>query len=215
MKLLLKFNLIFVLVLSVGLAVSGYFANQFLQRNTRAQLVQQVRLMLETALAAREYTTLEIKPLLVMQQPHQTGFLPQTVPAFAATESFGYLQKQYPDYSYKEATLNPTNLRDRAADWEADVINAFRNHTARNEILNERDTRTGRVMFRARPISAAPPCLACHDTPQIAPAAMIGRYRLAHGFGWKENEIVGAQIITVPMTIPLRHGRFRLVRCGN
>lgn len=204
MKLLLKFNLIFVVVFSAGLAVSGYFANQFLQRNARAEVAQQARLMMETALAARAYTTSQIKPLLETQQAHQISFLPQTVPAFAATESFGYLQATYPDYSYKEATLNPTNLRDRAVDWEADVINTFRNHNAQKEIVGERDTPTGRVMFLARPITAPRPCLACHDTPKNAPVAMIRRYGREHGFGWKADETVGAQIVSVPMTVPLK-----------
>jgi len=203
-KLLLKFNLIFVLVFGAGLAVSGYVANEFLQRGARAQVVHQVRLMMQTALAARTYTTSQIKPLLETLQAHQISFLPQTVPAFAATESFGYLQGEYPDYSYKEATLNPTNLRDRALDWEADVINTFRNHKDLKEVVSERDTPTGRMMFLARPISAAPPCLACHDVPRIAPAAMIRHYGKDHGFGWKVNEVVGAQIVTVPMAVSLK-----------
>ncbi len=204
MKLLWKFNLIFLLVFSVGLGVSGYFANEFLQRSARAQVSQQARLMMEAAMAARKYTTTQIKPLLETGQAHQVSFLAQTVPAFAATETFGYVQSQYPDYSYKEATLNPTNLRDRAVDWEADVINTFRNHTGRQEILSERDTPTGPVMFLARPISADPPCLTCHDVPKIAPAAMIRHYGKDHGFGWKANEIVGAQIVSVPMAVPLK-----------
>jgi len=203
-KLLLKFNLIFVLVFAAGLAVSGYFANDFLQRSARAQVAQQARLMMETALSARKYTTSQIKPLLESQQAHQLSFLPQTVPAFAATESFGYLQAHYPDYSYKEATLNPTNLRDRAVDWEADLINTFRNHAAQKEVVGERETPTGRVMFLARPISAPQPCLACHDVPKIAPVSMIRRYGKEHGFGWKADEIVGAQIVSVPMTVPLK-----------
>ena len=35
--------------------------------------------------------------------------------------------KKYPDYSYKEAALNPTNPRNRAVDWESDIVNTFRN----------------------------------------------------------------------------------------
>ncbi len=204
MKLLLKFNLIFVVVFGAGLAVSGYVANEFLQRNARAQVTQQTRLMMETAMAARKYTTSQIKPLLVTLQAHQMSFLPQTVPAFAATESFGYLQGEYSDYSYKEATLNPTNLRDRAVDWEADVINTFRNHKDQKEVVSERDTPTGRVMFLARPMRADPPCLECHDVPRIAPAAMIRRYGRDHGFGWKPNEVVAAQIVSVPMAVSLK-----------
>jgi hypothetical protein len=41
-------------------------------------------------------------------------FLPQTVPAYAATETLAQLRKKYPNYDYKEATLNPTNPRDRS-----------------------------------------------------------------------------------------------------
>lgn len=204
MKLLLKFNLIFALVFSAGLAVAAYISYGLLQRSAREQVVQQARLMMQTALSARQYTSTQIKPLLETQQQHQISFLPQTVPAFAATESFGYLQRQYPDYAYKEATLNPTNLRDRAVDWEADVINTFRNHGADKEIVAERDTPTGRSVFLARPISADRPCLECHDVPRIAPVAMIKRYGKDNGFGWKVGEIVGAQIVSVPMTVPLK-----------
>ena len=40
-------------------------------------------------------------------------FLPQSLPAYAATEIFSTLRQQHPEYSYKEAVLNPTNPRDR------------------------------------------------------------------------------------------------------
>jgi nitrate/nitrite-specific signal transduction histidine kinase len=33
---------------------------------------------------------------------------------------------------------------------------------------------------------------------------MIKIYGEANGFGWKHNEIVGAQVVTVPMDVPLR-----------
>jgi protein-histidine pros-kinase len=32
---------------------------------------------------------------------------------------------------------------------------------------------------------------------------MIAIYGTNNGFGWKENEIVGAQIVSVPMSVPL------------
>ena len=163
------------------------------------------RLMMEAMQSARDYTTKQIKPLLENQQEHLRSFLPQTVPAFAATENFDYLRASYPDYAYKEATLNPTNLRDRAVDWEADIINTFRNHSGgAKELVGERDTPTGRSLYLARPIQANPPCLECHSAPRAAPAAMIRRYGPNNGFGWQANEIVGAQIVAVPMTLPVR-----------
>jgi HAMP domain-containing protein len=205
MKLLAKFNLILGLVLGAGLAIAAAVSHRFLQDAAREDVVRQARLMMEAMRSARDYTSKQIKPLLVTQQEHQRSFLPQTVPAFAATENFDYLRARYPDYAYKEAALNPTNLRDRAVDWEADIITAFRNRPeGAKELAGERDTPTGRSLYLARPIQADPPCLECHSTPRAAPAAMIRRYGANNGFGWQPKEIVGAQIVSVPMAVPVR-----------
>ena len=205
MKLLAKFNLILGVVLGAGLAVAAAVSHQFLQNDAREEVLRQARLMIQAMQAARDYTSNEIKPLLVTQAEHQRSFLPQTVPAFAATENFAQLRGSYPDYAYKEAVLNPTNPRDRAVDWEADVINEFRGHPGGpSERVGERDTPAGPSLFLARPIQAKPPCLECHSEPHAAPAAMIRRYGPNNGFGWQLNEIVGAQIVSVPMALPVR-----------
>ena len=204
MRLLAKFNLILGLVSGAGLAITAAVSHHFLQDAAREDVVREARLMMEAMGSARDYTTKQVKPLLVTQQEHQRSFLAQTVPAYAATEDFNYLRANYPDYAYKEATLNPTNPRDRAVDWEADVINLFRNRNGLKEIVNERDTPVGRSLYLARPISAEPPCLECHSTPHQAPPAMIRHYGSNNGFGWQPHEIVGAQIVSVPMAVAVK-----------
>ncbi|HTS64217.1 MAG TPA: DUF3365 domain-containing protein [Candidatus Acidoferrales bacterium] len=204
MKLLMKFNLILGLVMGIGLAVAGYVSYRFLRDAAREEVLRQARLMMEAMQSARNYTARQVRPLLEKDQEHLKSFLSQTVPAFAATESFNYLRASYPDYAYKEAALNPTNPRDRALDWEADIINSFRNHAGQKELVGERDSSTGRSLFLARPISADPPCLECHDVPRVAPAAMVRHYGSNNGFGWQKGEVVGAQIVSVPMTVPIR-----------
>ncbi|HWW84982.1 MAG TPA: DUF3365 domain-containing protein [Vicinamibacterales bacterium] len=205
MKLLAKFSLICLVVFGTGLAGSALMAHRFLQANARAEVLRQAALMMEAMQSARDYTTKEVQPLLVNQQEHQRSFLPQTVPAYAATENFVHLRTSYPEYAYKEATLNPTNLRDRAVDWEADIINTFRNHPgAAKELVGEREAPTGKSLYLARPIQVAPPCLECHSTARAAPVALVRRYGPNNGFGWELNEIVGAQIVSVPMAVPLQ-----------
>ncbi|MGH7246765.1 MAG: c-type heme family protein [Pseudomonadota bacterium] len=203
MKLLAKFTLVFCVVFGAGLVAAGLLSYRFLQDDAQAQVTQDAQLMMETMRSARNYTSNQVKPLLEPLQARDRLFLPQTVPAYAATESFNYLRARYPDYAYKEAALNPTNPRDRAVDWEADVINAFRNHPNRKELTGERDTPTGRSLFLADPIRADVSCLDCHDRAQTAPAAMIRRYGRDNGFGWKLGEVVGAQIVSVPMSLPV------------
>ena len=204
MKLLARFNLIFLFVFGVGLTLAVFLAYRFLQNDAKDRVREQARLMMETTLATREYTTVQVKPLLKREQRRDPAFLPQTVPAYAATQVFNYLHKRNPDYTYKEATLNPTSLLDRASDWEADIVNTFRNDPNQKTIYGEREAATGRSLFFARPIQVTDPaCLECHSTPDHAPVAMIRQYGRDNGFGWKPNEIVGAQIVSVPESVPI------------
>ena len=203
MKLLLKFNLILVALILIGLAVVSRIAHSFLIDNARAQVLQQAELMMESASSMRKYTSEELKPLLVENPHNQTTFLPQTVPAYAATVTFARLRQKFPEYTYKEATLNPTNLQDRAVDWESDVIEQFRNNPEQKELTGERSTPTGMSLFLAHPITAEQSCLECHSVPSAAPQTMLEKYGSANGFGWKLHDVVAAQIISVPTAIPL------------
>jgi protein-histidine pros-kinase len=131
-------------------------------------------------------------------------FLPETVPAFSALATFNHIHQKYPDYEYHEATLNPTNLTHRALDWEADVINYLRDHPDKQEIAGERVAESGRVLYLATPIAADPSCMQCHSVPSAAPVAMIAKYGSQHGFGWKPGSVVAAQIVSVPMSLPVQ-----------
>jgi HAMP domain-containing protein len=202
MKLTLKFNLIFVMIFGLGLAATGLIANRLLRSNAREEVVQQARLMMETSAATRNYTSERIRPILEKLHRKNDVFYPESVPAFSAITVFSDLHKTYPDYFYREATLNPTNPADRAVDWEADVVNMFRGDTSKKEFVGERDTPNGRSLFFAKPIKALASCLPCHSTPDAAPKAMVRIYGSDNGFGWKLNEIVGAQVVSVPTSIP-------------
>ena len=204
MGLRLKFNIVLALVFAAGIAVSAYVSHALLQENAKQEVLRNAGLMMEAALSIRGYTVSQVKPHLESQLAET--FLPQTVPAFAATETFNSLRKKYPDFMYKEATLNPTNPRDRAVEWESDVVGSFRNDAGMKEFTGERDTPTGRMLYIARPITIRDPaCLACHSVPSAAPASMIKLYGQDNGFGWKHMETVGAQIVQVPMALPVKN----------
>jgi HAMP domain-containing protein len=202
MGLRLKFNLVLILVFALGLAASGYVSKRILEANAQEEVTRNAELMMGAALAVRGYTSKQVKPQLELQL--MRAFLPQSVPAYAATEMFNTLRQQHPEYTYKEATLNPTNPRDRAVEWEADIVQKFRNDSTATEIRGTRDTPTGRALYLAKPLKISDPgCIPCHDTPDTAPKSMVAHYGNANGFGWKLGETVGAQIISVPMSVPL------------
>lgn len=205
MGLRLKFNIVLFLVFAAGMGVSAYVSHKLLQDNAKEEVLRNAGLMMEAALSIRGYTVQQVKPHLESQLAE--NFLPQTVPAYAATETFNTLRKKYPDYTYKEATLNPTNPRDKAVDWEADIVNGFRNAGgALPEVMGQRETPVGPMLYLARPLQIKDPaCLACHSVPANAPASMIKLYGENNGFGWKHQEIIGAQVVSVPMSLPIKN----------
>ena len=206
MKLLVKFNLVLCIVFAAGFLTAGYICNRLLQQNAKAEIMENARIMIEAAIAVRTYTATQIKPLLETQIKY--NFLPQSVPAYSANSYFSQLQKKFPAYSYKEATLNPTNPINRATDWEADLVEEFRKSHDKKEIVGERDTPNGRSLYIARPMTvSSPACLSCHDTAEDAPRTMVERYGSANGFGWKLNDIVTAQIVSVPTQLAVQRAK--------
>ena len=202
MGLRMKFNLVLLLAFVIGLGLAAYLSDQLLKQNAREEVLQNARIMMESAMGARAYTVQRIQPLLTLQMKRE--FRPETVAAFAAGQSFKALREKFPEYTYKEAALNPTNPNDRASDWEADIIHEFRNNAERKELIVERDTPTGRMLNLARPLGIYNEnCLVCHGRVEDAPKTMTDIYGVNNGFGWKMNEIIGAQIVTVPMSLPL------------
>ena len=202
MGLFAKFNLLMLVAFVIGLAAAAGLNYALAIENARRDVIRQSELITGQVNSVAQYTRDEIKPLLA--GANQALFYPQSVPFWAAQTSFRRLQKDFPDYSYKAATLNPTNPADKAAEWEAQIIEMFRRDPTLKEHVVVRDTPQGRVFTVARPIRISDPaCLICHSTPGAAPASMVELYGPANGFGWQVNEAVGAQMISVPMSVPL------------
>lgn len=208
MSLRLKFNLVLAGVLLLAALGAGWYVDRFLQKAAIEEVEHNSQIMMHAALAIRDYTTEMIKPHLDVTLLEK--FLPQTVPAFAATETLRRLQNRFPGYEYKEAVLNPSNLRDRATEWEQRIIEDFRSGktSAKTEVVGQVGEGMYRSMYVARPITIKQAqCLACHGAVAAAPASMLAVYGDKHGFGWKMDETVGIQVVKVPMYYPLEKAR--------
>jgi HAMP domain-containing protein len=201
-----KFNLALLAAFVIGFVVAAAVLYRIVYDNAREQVLQNARIMMAAANAIRSYTSTNLVPLLPKERDGK--FVAETVPAFAAQRNFKQLQDAYPGLMYREAALNPTNLVDRASDWESDIIRAFREDPERQEVVSERDTPTGLFLHLARPITVrTQACLSCHDSSYDAPQALTRTYGTTNGFGWKLNETIGAQILSIPMALPLKAAR--------
>jgi len=210
MKLNAKFNAVILAIFTVGLLVTGYLSYAILNANAHKDAVERATLVMEAATAMQAYAQAEVTPLLV---PHMDEkFLPQSVAAYAAIQALNRLGDSDSDYIYKAAVLNPTNSRDKAFEWEADVVEEFRAKPDARRIVGVRPTMRGDSLYLARPITITDnACLACHGDPANAPKTLLTKYGPANGFGWKLNETIGAQIVSVPLTGALEEARLAFV----
>jgi protein-histidine pros-kinase len=197
-----KFNLVLLGAFVVGLALAGTISYHLVNENARREVSHEAAIMITAASAIRNYTAKEIKPLLADQL--KVRFLPHVVSSWAAQTNLHEVSTHFPAYNYKEAALNPTNPADRPTDWETDIIGEFQRDATLKEFESVRDSPAGPILSVSRPIRITDPeCLSCHSTPAAAPPTMIDIYGTANGFGWKLNDVIGAQIVSVPMRVAL------------
>ncbi len=199
LKLGKKFTILLLLVFLGGIAVSGAVFAAILNYTAQNQITSEALILFKTMNSIRDYTDTQVNPELAERL--ETEFLPQSVPAYSAREVFEKLRtdEDLSEYFYKEATLNPSNLRDKTDRFETEIVERFRENQNLKELRGFRSVPSGELFYIARPIPITQAsCLECHSTPDRAPKSMIERYGTANGFGWKLNEIIGAQVIYVP-----------------
>lgn len=208
LKLAQKFTLLLLTVFLIGILVSGVALAAILDRNAQDTVATKALMLIETMNSVRSYTNDQVKPEL--SDRLDAEFLPETIPAYSAREVFEHLRENraYSEFFYKEATLNPTNLRDKADAFETEIVERFRESGSTTEVRGFRATPSGDLFYIARPIQITnPACLECHSDPAEAPASMIDFYGDQNGFNWKLDEIVGAQMISVPASQVRKNAR--------
>jgi protein-histidine pros-kinase len=198
LRLTLKLNLVLIPAMALLLGGALLVVRHIADRTALEETDRTARLIMAAAQATFDYTVEQVNPVLEAKY----DFLVQSVSSFAATETIGRLERQFHDYRYHVAALNPTNKRDLADSWETLAIQTLAREPGLTEFSAVRDLGPGRFAFIAVPIRIRnEDCLACHSVPERAPATMIDAYGRENGFGWKLNDVVAAQVVSVPMSV--------------
>ena len=196
-----RFTLILSLIFVVTIIAAWVIFSQVVQQQAEAEITYQASVLIAMLNSVRTYTNTEVNPLLAPQNQQGSQFIAQSVPAFSAREVFENFRKNelYQHFLYKEATLNPTNLRDLADDSEAQLLKTFQSDPSLKELSGFTTVEGQQVFYIAHPLKiASANCLTCHSDPKSAPASLIATYGSEHGFGWHLNDIISAQTIYIP-----------------
>lgn len=201
MKINTKVNLILVLVFIGGIFISGTALARVLEQKTENEVANKAVMLMQMTNSIRQYTNEKVQPLLLPKVETSEEFIPESIPSFSLREVFAIFRKNkdYANFIYKDAATNPTNLRDKADDFEAKIVQEFRQNPRLNEKFDFRTVSGEKLFYTARPFKIEhESCLHCHSTPDVAPKSQLKTYGRDNGFGWKLNDVVATQIVYVP-----------------
>ncbi|MFH7024163.1 MAG: DUF3365 domain-containing protein [Heteroscytonema crispum UTEX LB 1556] len=210
MKIGTKVNLILIIVFLSGILISGIALSNLVEKQAENAVSAKAEILMQIANSVRNYTNERVQPLLLPKEETQEQFIPQAIPSFATRQVFEILRKnkEYANFVYKDAILNPTNLRDKADGFEAEIVEHFSQNPGSTTKSGFKTMSGEKVFYSAQPfVIHDQSCLRCHTTPEQAPKSQIVTYGKDNGFGWKLNQILGTQIVYVPAEQILRNAK--------
>lgn len=147
-----------------------------MQHKAEKDVSTKAEILTQTMNSVRSYTSNHVKPLLDSRLGTESQFIREVVPAFSAREVFENFRDrpEYHSFFYNEATLNPTNVRDRADEFETKIVEQFRRQSKLNQVSGYRTTQGENLFYIARPLSVEQlSCLQCHSNPSSAPKSLL------------------------------------------
>ncbi|MFN6222702.1 MAG: DUF3365 domain-containing protein [Dolichospermum sp.] len=196
----------------VGIIFTGVVYYNILHRNAENEINTQANLLISTVDAIRKYNADRVTPLLKEQSEEK--MLIEALPSVAAAKVFDIFTNaayKYGEYRYRNAMINPTNIKDKATENEIKIIEKLReqykpegkNIAEGYLTMNEKNNR---YFYTARPIiiqKSQTSCLSCHTSLKESPQSLQALYQKGvytgnNGFGWELNKVIGTKIIYVP-----------------
>ncbi|AFZ03958.1 DUF3365 domain-containing protein [Calothrix sp. PCC 6303] len=205
-----QFTLFLSLIFIAGILIGSLAVSKALEQRAIAEMSYRGQMAMQMINAVQSYTSKDISPLLAKIGNSETQFIPETIPNLGAKRVLNRLKEdwKYKDLIYKDATLNPTNLDDKADLFEAKLIQEFERDRTLKTLSDFRLQSGNKLFYSAQPLVVTDSsCLKCHSSPSIAPKSHVEKYGTQHGYGWKLNQVIGAQIIYIPASEVFKDSR--------
>ena len=183
----------------LAITAIGVTSYQLSVKNALNEAKNKSKIILNYAMATKQYMKKVQRPL-VKELIEEDRFYPELMSGFvAARGTFELFQQSSPDYTFKQATIDPLNPSNRADTEELKFIDYF----AKNPEVKSSEgviTKNGTDLFYfAQPIKVnSSGCLNCHGDPYDAPKDQVEIYGTETGYNWNLNDTIAAFIVYIP-----------------
>ncbi len=183
----------------LAITAIGVTSYQLSVKNALNEAKNKSKIILNYAMATKQYMKKVQRPL-VKELIEEDRFYPELMSGFVTARGpFELFQQSSPDYTFKQATIDPLNPSNRADTEELKFIDYF----AKNPGAKSSEgviTKNGTDLFYfAQPIKVnSSGCLNCHGDPYDAPKDQVEIYGTETGYNWNLNDTVAAFIVYIP-----------------
>ncbi len=183
----------------LAIAAIGITSYKLSVNNALSEAKIKSSIILNYAMATKKYMKQVQRPL-VKELIESDRFYPELMSGFVtARGTFELFKESSPDYTFKQATLDPLNPSNKADQDEIGFIKTF----AQNPKLKSaegRITKSGTDLFYfAQPIKVGNTgCLTCHGDPYDAPKDQVEIYGTETGYNWNLDDTVAAFVVYIP-----------------
>ena len=203
-----KFTVGIILILGGFSGLLSYGLYRQLEDSLVDNVYEQSQIILAELEAIRTYVAETLRPKISSLVPSDEFVLEAMSTTFVSRQIMDRFHTTFPNFIYKRAAINPRNDNNRADSFESSILLRFANDNTLKEwqgiVLRGKE----RFFVRMVPIHMDSPCMRCHGDPGDAPARLVGLYGLQGGFGKKQGEIAGMDVLSFPVEsamIRIRH----------
>ena len=214
MELITKINIIFSGIFIIGLFIIGPILYRIEMTKAKHEVSHEAEIISSLAAAVREYTSEKIWPYFIKlgSDDSEESLFIQMIPDYVANSVFGIFAQKFPKYTYKAVAMDPTNPDNRPNGLEVDAIRYYQRNPEAARMSYNVKIKEENFLCLTYPLKVNDKrCLTCHSDPKILPKSRLERYGAVNGMHWKLGEIVGMQLVSIPMSRPYQKARESLI----
>jgi protein-histidine pros-kinase len=180
----------------LGIAISAPAIYYFTRTEVFAQANSELRLLGDFVKSIKGYIGKDMRPWFIEnKQFHSAGFS-GIVAVSRVAQHFKDLQGRYAIRNVSDNPLNPANSPEP---FERDLLREFRADRALTHLQTEGNLGDKPMLVASAPIVTQPGCLQCHGEPDKVPAEITAQFGRTSGYHYKDNDIVGLELVGVPI----------------
>ncbi len=119
--------------------------------------------------------------------------------SFVSRAVMDKFHESMPMYRYRRVALKARNPVSAPTPVEREMIEYFQKHPLEKHWQGIREIGGTSGFLDAQPVFMTASCLNCHGRPEDAPPSLIRMYGDKRGFGYRENQLAGITVVSIPV----------------